>query len=266
MGWLRKERFVATLDKTGLLARLARAIAEPSGEPLEVRLCHAYLRILGGNGAALTLSNTRAERVTLCSTDDAAARLEDLQEVLGEGPGNQAYRSGTIVTLDLNAQGSAWSNFTAAAQAAVGELTLHAVPIRPAGQVLGVLTTHHSAPPVPDAATAQFLADAIGTALLQNPEGYLHDLDSRTWADRAAIHQATGMVLTQLGITVTDAVALLRAHAFAHNASMTEVARLVVDRRLRFADPDTSLRPDQLPGSSRESDRDTDTDGGTQTS
>ena len=257
---------MSTLDKSGLLAGLARAIAEPSGESLEARLCRAYLRILGGDGASLTLSNTRPERMTLCSTDDAAARLEDLEEVLGDGPSNQAYRSGTIVTLDLRARASAWSTFTAAARAAVGELTVHAVPIRPGGNVLGVLTTHHPAPPVPDATAARFLADAIGTALLQNPEGYLDDLDSRTWFDRAAIHQATGMVLTQLGVTATDAVALLRAHAFAHNTSLTEVSQLVVDRRLRFADPDTSLRPDQAPGSSPDPQNETDTDGGTQTS
>jgi hypothetical protein len=257
---------MATLDKSDLLARLARAIAEPGGAPLEARLCRAYLRILGGDGASLVLSNTRPERMQLCSTDDVAARLEDLQEVLGEGPSHEAYGSGTIVTLDLHAEASAWSTFTAAARAAVGELTIHAVPIRPGGQVLGVLTTHRSGPPAPDAATAQFLADAIGTALLQNPEGYLDDLDSRTWSDRAVIHQATGMVLTQLGITVTDAVALLRAHAFAHSTSLTEVARLVVDRKLRFADPDTSLRADQPPRPSRDTRQDTDTDGGTQTS
>ncbi len=32
-----------------------------------------------------SLAFTRPERVILCATDDTAARLEDLQDVLGEG-------------------------------------------------------------------------------------------------------------------------------------------------------------------------------------
>jgi AmiR/NasT family two-component response regulator len=56
----------------------------------------------------------------------------------------------------------------------------------------------------------------------------------RSWSKRAEIHQATGMVIAQLGINPTDAFARLRAHAFTEGVSLGDVARDVVARRLHF--------------------------------
>lgn len=42
---------------------------------------------------ALTVSFSDRERVTLYATDDLATRLEDLQDLVGEGPGHTAARS-----------------------------------------------------------------------------------------------------------------------------------------------------------------------------
>ena len=55
-----------------------------------------------------------------------------------------------------------------------------------------------------------------------------------SWSSRAEIHQATGMVLVQLGVSAADAFARLRAHAFAEQRLLGDVARDVVARRLRF--------------------------------
>jgi AmiR/NasT family two-component response regulator len=51
---------------------------------------------------------------------------------------------------------------------------------------------------------------------------------------RAEIHQATGMVLAQLGVSAQDALARMRAYAFAEQRLLSDVARDVVSRRLRF--------------------------------
>jgi AmiR/NasT family two-component response regulator len=51
---------------------------------------------------------------------------------------------------------------------------------------------------------------------------------------RAEIHQATGMISVQLGVSLEEAFVRLRAHAFAGNAALGHVAAEVVDRRLRF--------------------------------
>jgi len=66
------------------------------------------------------------------------------------------------------------------------------------------------------------------------------DLDD-TASHRAEVHQASGMVAVQLGMEVADAEARLRAHAYAVNRSVVDVARDVVRRRLRLvADGPTS--------------------------
>jgi hypothetical protein len=46
------------------------------------------------------------------------------------------------------------------------------------------------------------------------------------------------MVIAQLRIAPEDALALLRAHAFAHGSTLARVAALVVDRHLDFSASD----------------------------
>jgi len=70
--------------------------------------------------------------------------------------------------------------------------------------------------------------------------GAAHRGDGAWWdglhSDRAEVHQATGMILAQLGIPAQDAFVCLRAYAFAHRRPLGEVARDVVARRLVFTE------------------------------
>jgi hypothetical protein len=81
---------------------------------------------------------------------------------------------------------------------------------------------------------AQFLADAVGAALLSEPPDGTQSAEDGPWSARSEIHQATGMVVAQLALLPEDALAILRAHAFAHDTSLAEIAHLVVTRRLDF--------------------------------
>ena len=54
---------------------------------------------------------------------------------------------------------------------------------------------------------------------------------------RLAVHQAAGMVSVQLGVSIDEAVLRLRAHAFAVDEPVSEVARRVVARQLRLDEP-----------------------------
>jgi hypothetical protein len=227
---------MSDVERTTLLASLARLIADDTDQPLETRLCRAYLAILGGDGAAITLSYTEPSRITLCTTDDAAARLEDLQDVLGEGPGPTAYQTQTITVSDLRTDPGRWPLFTDAARKVPGVNLLYAVPMRPRDQVIGVFTVHQEAPDLPDPDQAQFLTDAIGAALTKDAPAVESELNTGPWSARSEIHQATGMVLAQLRIGPDDAMALLRAHAFSHNLTLAEVAEQITTRRLRFSD------------------------------
>ena len=48
------------------------------------------------------------------------------------------------------------------------------------------------------------------------------------------VHQASGMVKIQAGVTIEEAFLMLRAHAFATGRPVADVAKDVVERRLRF--------------------------------
>ena len=51
---------------------------------------------------------------------------------------------------------------------------------------------------------------------------------------RFVVHQASGMVAAQLGVNLSEALIRLRGYAFANDRQVTEVARDVVARRIRF--------------------------------
>jgi len=231
--------------KAALLGDLARQMARQEADrPLPLRLCGAATDLLGASGSALTVAYTTPDRVTLCSTTDEAARLEDLQEVLGQGPGPLAYDTRLHVHAVLDEVADArWPAFSAAVNDLFGVVQMHAFPLVLDHDVLGVLTCH--LPPATELLLpledAQFVANAVGIALLHDPDARRtpHDMHSgRSWSSRAAIHQATGMVVAQLHVRPDDALVLLRAHAFAQGTDLESVAQAVLARELDFRSDD----------------------------
>ena len=51
-------------------------------------------------------------------------------------------------------------------------------------------------------------------------------------ADRVEVYQATGMLISALGVDADEALVRLRAHAMATDQSASQVARAIVERRL----------------------------------
>jgi hypothetical protein len=51
---------------------------------------------------------------------------------------------------------------------------------------------------------------------------------------RFVVHQASGMVAAQIEVSVAEALIRLRAHAFANDRRLADVAADVVARRLRI--------------------------------
>ena len=239
------------MDESGeAIARLARAVdSDADGEPLAQRLCRACVEILGAEGAAISLATTRPESLMIWATDRTSTALETLQDVIGEGPSHEAFTSGhpVVVHLDASVPGT-YAVFDDMADDATGNLTIWALPMHPTGATIGVLTLYRrSGELTRTLSAAQAIADAVGSALLEDARTEV-PTSLAAWSDRAVVHQAIGMVVAQLGVPTVDALALLRAHAYASATTLTAVASAVVSRHLDLAGaPDDSHRPARDP-------------------
>jgi hypothetical protein len=67
-------------------------------------------------------------------------------------------------------------------------------------------------------------------------------------ARRAEVHQATGMISVQLGISLTDALVTLRARAYADSRPLSHIAADVVGRRMLFGRAGSSFPETAVPG------------------
>ena len=87
-------------------------------------------------------------------------------------------------------------------------------------------------------ADALVAADIARDAVLYQPYAQggpdLAELLETVGTDRVVIHQATGMIAVQLDETMSNALARLRAAAFASGRSIYDIAQDVVERRVRF--------------------------------
>lgn len=213
------------------LPDLARELLSPFIELLPVH--GASISVLAGPGQS-----------TLGASDALAARLEQLQFELGEGPHWEALHSGEPVLVpDMRERRSSWPVFcTTAGELEVG--AMFAFPLTLGAVVVGVVDLYRSTTgdlSPGDRATARSLAAVTAsTALRLAAQAATEDAPQQgAWSPelRRVVHQATGMLLVQLDVTATEAFARLRAHAFATGATLESVAQDVVARRLTLDDP-----------------------------
>jgi len=226
-------------DRSVILAQLAKLVAVRARDaPLAMRLAIATREILAVDGVSITLEAATPNRVTLSATDPVATRLEQLQDVLSEGPGWDAYLTGSAQMTDLSdeAADSRWPQFTEAARAAVGRRMVYGLPMCPDDQVLGVIGLHAAGAMELSGGieSALFLADTIGAALMLDPQAHGEHGEAGPWSGRSLIHQATGMVIAQLNLPSGDVLAILRAHAFADGTTLDDIAEQVIKRNLSF--------------------------------
>ncbi len=222
-------------------------------------VCRACVAGLDVDGAAISLHTASTLRETLHATDATADLLEDLQFTLGEGACMEAAVTGRpVLTPDFDdpAEVARWPVYADAIVEQAGVRAIFAFPLQWGTLNLGVLDLYRRVPgsmPKAQLRDATSAADTAALMLLDLCTAAPADLDAddrawdRSWGRRAEIHQATGMVVAQLGIGATDAFARLRAYAFADGRLLGEVARDVVTRRLRLPDEPSEDRPQRQP-------------------
>ena len=201
--------------------------------PLPLRLCEVFVQAMEGTGGAITLSPNEMHRMLMCATDDTAARLENLQEVIGHGPVADAAAAGTVVRADLAEDTGRWPILAPTVTFELGPVAMYAVPMRLGPDAIGVLSVYRrpeSGPWRPPLDEVSVLADMIGAAIASI---WVED-DAAAWQVRDRISQATGMVIGQLGIGPVDAVALMRAAAFSADVDLGQIATEIIEYRRQF--------------------------------
>jgi hypothetical protein len=209
------------------------------------QICQACVAALPVDGASLCLMVDGGNREGVGASDDSAASLVDLEITVGEGPGVDAFSSGRpVLVADIEGEERGpWPAF-ADGIAALDTRGVFAFPLQLGAVRLGIFTLTRRSP-------GQLTADTLGqalrasdvmTLLLLGSDGKLAEdfdadwLEETTWTRE--LHQATGMVMSQLGVGVEDALVRLRAFAFAQGMALSEAAKQVVTRRSNLTQED----------------------------
>jgi GAF domain-containing protein len=207
---------------------------------LLTELTERCAQLLDVESAGLLLADPLEQLRLLAATSEETRELELFQLQADEGPCVDCYSTGQPVSVaDLQAEADRWPRFVPAAMDA-GFASVHAVPMRAAGIVLGALGLFGDRPgglSDADLLVAQTLAHVASVAILQEhpltPATVMPQLRSAL-TSRVLVEQAKGFLRETLDVSVEQAFQLLRGYARTHGEHLTDVARrLMTDRRSR---------------------------------
>jgi ANTAR domain/GAF domain len=237
-----------------LRERFEAALGTARGAAAADRLCQACVDSLAVDGAAISLVLDGKPTGTFGCSSPASRELDELQFTFGEGPGLDAVaQAGPILVPDLaDAAEQRWPAYSAAMLRA-GMPAVYALPVTVANMPAGSLTLFRVRPGSLDPAelagsfvVAEFAALPLLDMMSEALDAAVTEPGSSAWAElgvlsRVEVNQATGVLIAQLDIEPPDALIRLRAYAFAHDMSGSEVARDVIAHRLTL-DTDSSWR------------------------
>lgn len=209
--------------------------------PARATLCERCREFLVVTGISISLIDG-TDMSSVCVIDDRAAKMDELQFTLGIGPSYDAFHSGKPVLEDqVNAPASTrWPALSEFA-GECGINGIFAFPLQVGAARTGVMTAYQT-----DAkswshdqhADALLAADALTHVILsiqaKAPAG---DLARGLWEaglNRVEVHQASGMLSVQAGVSVAEALVLLRSHAYATDQPVASLAVDIIIRRVRI--------------------------------
>ncbi|WP_235096905.1 ANTAR domain-containing protein [Amycolatopsis decaplanina] len=205
--------------------------------------CVVCGEVLEATGVGLTLAAGGGLAEPVFATDDRSRELEDLQFTLGEGPAVEVVRGGMLVVVTDVTSSEASLRWPMFAPEAIdrGVKSIIAVPIQAGAIKLGAVDCYREFAGFPSSeGQAQALVCAEAVIPLAIAEVDVGRPGLAEWIDREftdhhdRVHQAAGMVSVQLDIGLADALARMRAYAYAHGRKLDEVAEDVVRRRVKF--------------------------------
>jgi hypothetical protein len=199
------------------------------------RLCCELTDRVGLLGAAVNLTSGAGSAGVVAASDERCRRWDEMQFSAGEGPCYDAVRwSRPVLTGDLAADGGArWPGYTSTAVAG-GVTGVFAFPLQLGAVCLGVLDAYAARP-------GPLTPDQVSVALdiARRATGILLDGGPSLEAEvrhRAEIYQAQGMIMAARQEGAAEALARMRAHAFAHDVSLLALALAILAGHERLED------------------------------
>jgi GAF domain-containing protein len=227
-------------DRRALVRRLIDR--QPAGLDLLRRICLALVEALPASGSGISVMTADGTLGVCAASDAASERVEELQFVLGEGPCFDAFtaRRPVLIADLVDVPDSRWPLYAPAVREEA-VCAVFAFPLQVGAVRLGVMDIFRDRVGPLSGTELQMaftFAETVVEALLDMQQsGVARDGDGAAVLDvgrRAELFQAQGMVMMQLGVSIGEALVRLRAYAYAENRRLEDVARDVVERRLRW--------------------------------
>jgi GAF domain-containing protein len=195
--------------------------------------------LLDASAAGIMLADSTGELSVVASTSERSRLVEMMQLSSGLGPCVECFATGSAVTVsDVREVADKWPDFSASALEQ-GFQSVHGVPLRLRGAVIGTLNLFGTGTGVlsaEDLSVAQGLADVATIGILQ--ERAIREADSATKQlqhaldSRVLIEQAKGVIAHTRDVDMDEAFRTLRSHARSNSLNLRDVAELVVNRSI----------------------------------
>jgi GAF domain-containing protein len=228
------------MPRESLLARTLVELADSLVAEFDVvelltLLAGRCVDVLGVDAAGLMLVGPDGDLRVMASSSEAMRLLELFELQSREGPCLDCYTSGrAVVNQDLAQVNGRWPRFGHEALAA-GFRSVHALPMRLRGTVIGALNLFLVEPgdmQDADVEAAQALADVATIAILQHRAALeaqvLNQQLQHALNSRIVIEQAKGIVAEREALNMEQAFSALRNYARDHNLRLVAVAEAVI--------------------------------------
>jgi GAF domain-containing protein len=211
-------------------------VADFDAVDLMYTLAQASVELLDADAAGLMLSDQRGNLQPVAASSEESRVLELFELQHQEGPCVDCFALGRAVTNVGPAEATLrWPQFGPAVRAA-GFTTVHALPLRLRGDVIGAMNLfvqREGDLTNEDLSLAQGLADMATIGLLQEraiqESQLLAEQLQGALNSRIVIEQAKGVLSERHTVDMADAFTMLRSHARGHGRPLMAVAVEVID-------------------------------------
>lgn len=191
-------------------------------------------RLAGGGLSCGTIMQLDGKPATVACSDPLAARVDEVQYELDDGPSLHAMRDGRMVRIEDTAEKARWPEFEEQA-ASHGIRSCLALPLNTDGRPVGALNLYAreaSAFGAAETRLAENFAENASGALslairLASRAALIEQLRS-SLASRGVIDQALGIIMARDHCTQDRAFAILRSASQNGNVKLRDIAGAVV--------------------------------------